>query len=99
MVEKPSVDEAPSTLSIMGRYVLQPEIFDILEKTGEGAGGEIQLTDAMDALMEKQSFYAATFEGETHDCGSKLGFIKANVAFGLDRGDFGGDLKAWLANQ
>lgn len=98
MVEKPAVEDAPSNLSIMGRYILQPEIFDILANTGKGAGGEIQLTDAMAQLMEKQPFYAATYEGESHDCGSKIGFVKANIAFGLDRDDFGGELKEWIGD-
>jgi UTP--glucose-1-phosphate uridylyltransferase len=85
MVEKPSPEEAPSTLSIMGRYVLQPEIFEVLGQTGKGAGGEIQLTDAMAELMGRQPFYACGFEGETHDCGSKAGFVAANLAFAMDR--------------
>lgn len=99
MVEKPAVGDAPSNLSITGRYILQPEIFDILANTGKGAGGEIQLTDAMDELMTSQPFYALAYEGESHDCGSKLGFIKANVAYGLHRDDFGAGFKAWLKDR
>ena len=99
MVEKPTIEEAPSNLSIMGRYILQPEIFDILENTGKGAGGEIQLTDAMAELMSRQPFYAATFDGESHDCGSKLGFVKANIAFALDRDDFGNELRSWIGTR
>lgn len=96
MVEKPPVDSAPSNLSIMGRYILQPEIFPILETTQKGAGGEIQLTDAMAELMQRQPFYATRYEGESHDCGSKLGFVKANVAFAMGRPEFADDLKKWL---
>lgn len=99
MVEKPAVADAPSNLSIMGRYVLQPEIFEILENTGKGAGGEIQLTDAMAELMERQSFFAAGFDGTSHDCGSKLGFVQANIAFGLDHPEFGAALKDWMGEQ
>ena len=96
MVEKPPVGEAPSNLSIMGRYVLQPEIFEILANTGKGAGGEIQLTDAMAELMQRQPFYAVGYEGESHDCGSKIGFVKANVAFGMAHPELGGTLRDWL---
>ena len=84
MVEKPAPGTAPSNLFINGRYILQPEIFDILETQGPGAGNEIQLTDAMEKLMEQQSFYGHLFEGDTFDCGSKGGFIKANIAFALE---------------
>ena len=87
MVEKPPADEAPSTLAVHGRYVLQPEIFAILENTGRGAGGEVQLTDAMAELMDRQPFYGVTFDGESHDCGSKAGFVLANLAFAMDRPD------------
>lgn len=83
MVEKPPKGTAPSNLFINGRYILQPEIFGILEKQTAGTGGEIQLTDAMLALAEKQPFYGYTFTGRTFDCGSKEGFIKANVAYAM----------------
>lgn len=96
MVEKPKPAAAPSNLSILGRYILQPEIFDILGRTGTGAGGEIQLTDGMAELMRVQPFFALRTNGETHDCGSKLGFVKANIAFALDRADLGDDLRAYL---
>ncbi|WOI53834.1 UTP--glucose-1-phosphate uridylyltransferase GalU [Parvularcula sp. LCG005] len=96
MVEKPDVDKAPSNLSIMGRYILQPEVFGILANTGKGAGGEIQLTDAMAELMNDQPFFAVTYEGESHDCGSKLGFVKANIAFAMGRDEFASDLKDWI---
>ena len=83
MVEKPEPGTAPSNLFINGRYILQPQIFDILENQQSGAGGEIQLTDAMLKLAEIQDFYGFTFTGRTFDCGSKEGFIKANVAYAL----------------
>lgn len=89
MVEKPDPADAPSNLAITGRYILQPEIFALVETTPRGAGGEIQLTDAMDALMKEQSFYAYEYEGVSHDCGSKLGWLQANVALGLQNADFG----------
>src|SRR6201999_1128979 len=87
MVEKPAKGTAPSNLSITGRYILQPEIFNILETQERGAGGEIQLTDAMIALAKTQKFYGVEFEGERHDCGSKAGFLRANIAFGMARAD------------
>jgi len=87
MVEKPKAAVAPSNLSITGRYILQPQIFDILEKQAAGAGGEIQLTDAMVALAGMQPFYGLEFEGRSFDCGSKIGFLAANVAYGLERPD------------
>jgi UTP--glucose-1-phosphate uridylyltransferase len=87
MVEKPKPEEAPSNLSITGRYILQPQIFDILEKQAAGTGGEIQLTDAMVALARLQPFYGLQFEGRSFDCGSKVGFLSANVAYALERAD------------
>ena len=96
MVEKPDPAKAPSTLAITGRYILQPEIFKLLETTPRGAGGEIQLTDAMDALMKAQSFFAYEYSGESHDCGDKLGWMKANIALGLKRSEFSAALKAYL---
>ena len=94
MVEKPKAAEAPSNLSITGRYILQPEIFDILEKQSAGAGGEIQLTDAMLALSQTQPFYGLKFEGRSFDCGSKIGFLAANVAYALARPDIAPEFKA-----
>jgi UTP--glucose-1-phosphate uridylyltransferase len=87
MVEKPPQGTAPSNLSITGRYILQPEIFKILETQERGAGGEIQLTDAMIGLGKAQKFYGVEFEGERHDCGSKAGFLRANIAYGMARDD------------
>lgn len=79
----------PSNLTILGRYILQPEIFDILSAKETGAGGEIQITDAMIRLLATQDFHAVKYDGRTFDCGSKLGFLLANVAYALDRGDLG----------
>ena len=93
MVEKPKPAEAPSNLSITGRYILQPEIFEILESQAAGAGGEIQLTDAMVALSRTQPFYGLKFEGRSYDCGSKIGFLSANVAYGLERPDIAPELR------
>lgn len=87
MVEKPPRERAPSNLAITGRYILQPEIFDLLAKQGAGAGGEIQLTDAMAKLMEMQDFYAYEFEGSVHDCGNKTGYFDAVLAHALDNPD------------
>lgn len=89
MVEKPKVDEAPSNLFINGRYILQPEVFGLLENQQSGAGGEIQITDAMLRLSQIQPFYGYQFTGRTFDCGSREGFIAANVAFALAREDTG----------
>jgi UTP--glucose-1-phosphate uridylyltransferase len=87
MVEKPKREEAPSNLIITGRYILQPEIFDILAAEKRGAGNEIQLTDAMIELARRQPFYGLEFEGRSFDCGSKVGFLAANVAYALERAD------------
>ena len=96
MVEKPPREKAPSNLSITGRYILQPEIFDVLGRQDRGAGGEIQLTDAMVALMAKQPFYGLKFQGQSFDCGSKTGFLAANVAYALERPDIAPALRAEL---
>jgi len=89
MVEKPAQGTAPSNLIISGRYILQPEIFELLERQGKGAGGEIQLTDSMIELMKAQDFHALEYEGTTYDCGDKIGLLRANVAFALARADLG----------
>ena len=94
MVEKPPKGTAPSNLSITGRYILQPEIFKILETQERGAGNEIQLTDAMKTLSRTQKFYGVEFEGERHDCGSKPGFLRANIAYGMARPDLRDGLRA-----
>ncbi len=95
MVEKPKPGTAPSNLHITGRYILQPDIFSLLEKQERGAGGEIQLTDSMIRLMQdgKQPFHAVRFNGTIYDCGSKLGFLTANVALALEREELAGDFK------
>jgi UTP--glucose-1-phosphate uridylyltransferase len=96
MVEKPKREEAPSRLSITGRYILQPEIFSILENQPRGAGGEIQLTDGMVRLAERQPFLGFKFAGESFDCGSKIGFLAANVAYALARKDIAPEFRAEL---
>lgn len=99
MVEKPAPGDEPSNLIITGRYILQPEIFGLLAKQQSGAGGEIQLTDAMLALLQDQPFTAVKFDGETFDCGSKIGFLLANLAFGLDREDLAKELLPLVAKR
>lgn len=99
MVEKPAKGTAPSTSIISGRYILDPTIFATLEKGEKGAGGEIQLTDAMITLAKTQAFHGVRFDGRTFDTGSKLGFLAANVAFGLARPDLAQGLRAELAKQ
>jgi len=94
MVEKPKPVDAPSDLMILGRYILQPEIFDILSDQEPGAGGEIQITDAMLKLMESQTFYAYEHGGKSYDCGSKLGFLEANIAYALDHPDMAERVRA-----
>ena len=94
LVEKPPVDEAPSNKIISGRYILQPEVMRTLENQGKGAGGEIQLTDAMAKMIGTQAFNAVTFEGRRFDCGSKLGFVEATLALALQREDMGAEVRA-----
>lgn len=89
MIEKPKIEDAPSDLIISGRYILQPEIFAKLAEQKPGAGGEIQLTDSMIELLSDQSFIAYEFDGKTYDCGDKIGYLAANVAYALDRPDIG----------
>jgi UTP--glucose-1-phosphate uridylyltransferase len=97
MVEKPKREDAPSNLYISGRYILQPEIFDLLENQETGAGGEIQITDAMIKLADSQRFSGVRFVGTTYDCGSKVGFLAANVAFALSRDDIADEFRAALS--
>ncbi|HEX9946687.1 MAG TPA: UTP--glucose-1-phosphate uridylyltransferase [Allosphingosinicella sp.] len=97
LVEKPAPGTAPSNLMLPGRYVLQPEIMHALGEVGRGAGGEIQLTDAMAAMIGRQSFHGLTFDGERHDCGHTLGFVIANVALALKRDDVAPALRDYLA--
>lgn len=89
MVEKPAKGTAPSNLFISGRYILQPEIFDLLQNQTPGAGGEIQLTDSMARLMEAQDFHALEYEGTTYDCGDKIGYLRANAAYALASDEHG----------
>ena len=96
MVEKPPREEAPSFLKITGRYILQPEIFGLLEDQGAGAGGEIQLTDAMVRLMERQTFHAVEFEGQDYDCGSKAGYFEAVLAHAIDHDEIGVEARALI---
>ncbi len=96
LVEKPPADEAPSNLAVIGRYVFTPEIFDMLDRIEPGRGGELQLTDAMDLLLEKQSVYAVECRGGRYDVGQKLDFLRANVELALDRPDIGPAFGAWL---
>ena len=96
LVEKPKPEEAPSTLAIIGRYVLMPEVFDHLDKHETGAGGEIQLTDAMAKMIGHQPFHALTYAGQRYDCGSRLGFLEANVAVALNRHDIADETRALL---
>ena len=98
LVEKPSVDEAPSDMAVIGRYILEPEIFEILETTERGRGGEIQLTDGLKTLLESQKIFAYEFEGKRYDTGSKLGFLQATVEFALKRDDLGNDFRDYLKN-
>jgi UTP--glucose-1-phosphate uridylyltransferase len=94
MIEKPAKGTAPSNLHITGRYILQPEIFAILDKKEHGAGGEIQITDAMIKLSSEQDFFAVRFDGTIYDCGAKIGFLAANIAYALARKDLAEPLKA-----
>ncbi len=95
-VEKPKPEEAPSRLAVSARYVLSSAIFDVLDQTPPGKGGEVQLTDALATLMAKEPLFGLRYGGQRHDIGNKLDFIKANVHFGLQREDIGGALKEWL---
>lgn len=96
IVEKPAPEDAPSNLAVVGRYLLTPRIFDKLESTSPGAGGEIQLTDGISALLEDEPVIAHPFEGKRYDCGSKLGFLEANVEYGLAHPELGERFSAYL---
>jgi UTP--glucose-1-phosphate uridylyltransferase len=97
LVEKPAMEDAPSNLIISGRYILQPEVMRTLEKQEKGAGGEIQLTDAMAKMIGDQPFHAVTFNGKRYDCGSKVGYIEANLAIALERDDMADEVRAIAA--
>jgi UTP--glucose-1-phosphate uridylyltransferase len=94
LVEKPKREDAPSNLIISGRYILQPEVMRVLEHQGKGAGGEIQLTDAMAQMIGQQPFHAVTFAGKRYDCGSKTGFVEATLAIALEREDMRDEVRA-----
>lgn len=96
MVEKPSVEEAPSRMAVLGRYIITPAIFSILGETKPGKGGEIQLTDALKVLAQRETVYAYDFEGKRYDLGDKLGFLEATVEFALRRPDLGADFRMYL---
>jgi UTP--glucose-1-phosphate uridylyltransferase len=96
LVEKPDPADAPSDLAIIGRYILTPKIFDKLEQTPRGAGGEIQLTDAIEALMQEQDVYGYAFEGKRYDAGTTMGWLKASVELAMQRQDIGGEFRRYL---
>jgi len=98
MVEKPRLEDAPSNLAIIGRYILTPSVFDTLSEIKAGAGGELQLTDGMKLLLKKEKMYAYVYEGKRHDTGDKLGFLKATVEFALKRPDLGQPFREYLKN-
>lgn len=98
LVEKPKVEDAPSNLIVSGRYILQPQVMDVLQGQEKGAGGEIQLTDAMAQMIGKQPFHAVTFDGQRYDCGSKVGYIEANLAVALQRPDMADEIRAIAVN-
>ena len=97
IVEKPKPDAAPSTLAVVGRYILSPAIMDHLERLQPGAGGEIQLTDAIASLLQQESVLGYTFEGTRYDCGSKLGYLQANVMYGMKHAEVGAEFARFLA--
>lgn len=96
LVEKPDIDSAPSNIAVLGRYIIEPEIFEILENTSPGSGGEIQLTDALKELARVNKVYAHIFEGKRYDVGDKMGFLQATVEFALARSDLGEEFAAYL---
>jgi UTP--glucose-1-phosphate uridylyltransferase len=96
MVEKPKLEEAPSDLAVIGRYILTPTVFETLSETKAGVGGELQLTDGMRSLLKREKMYGYVFEGKRHDAGDKLGFLQATIEFALKRKDLGGPLREYL---
>ncbi len=98
LVEKPKAEEAPSNLAVIGRYILTPTVFETLSEIRPGAGGELQLTDGLRALLKREKLYAYVYEGRRHDTGDKLGFLKATVEFALKRDDLGGKFREYLKN-
>lgn len=98
LVEKPKMEEAPSNIAILGRYIITPKIFEILEETKPGKGGEIQLTDALKELAKQEAMYSYSFEGKRYDVGDKFGFLQANIEYALKREDLRGDLMEYLSS-
>ena len=96
IVEKPAPEDAPSNSAVVGRYLLAPEIFDMLENTGRGAGGEIQLTDGIADLLHESAVYAYSFDGVRYDCGSKVGYLQATVAYGLSHAETADEFRRYL---
>ena len=99
LVEKPAIDEAPSNVAILGRYIITPQIFDVLQNTKPGKGGEIQLTDALQTLIENEAMYAYNFEGRRYDVGDKLGFLQATVEYALKREELREPFIKYLTNR
>ena len=99
LIEKPSVQNAPSNLAVVGRYIIEPSIFDVLENQNKGSNNEIQLTDAIASRIGKSICTGYKFSGERFDCGSKLGFIKANIKYSFERNEFNKELKQWLKDE
>ena len=99
LIEKPSVENAPSNLAVVGRYIIEPTIFDVLENQHKGSNNEIQLTDAIANRIGKSICRGYKFSGERFDCGSKLGFIKANIKYSIERNEFNKELKQWLKDE
>ena len=99
LVEKPSIEKAPSNMAVVGRYIIEPAIFKILEKQNKGAGNEIQLTDAIASRIGKSNCFGYKFSEERFDCGSKIGFIQANIKLSIERKEMGSKLKSWLHNE
>ena len=99
LIEKPSVENAPSNLAVVGRYIIEPTIFDVLENQHKGSNNEIQLTDAIANRIGKSICTGYKFSGERFDCGSKLGFIKANIKYSIERNEFNKELKQWLKDE
>jgi len=99
LVEKPKPAEAPSNLSVVGRYIFTPKILELLRNTQPGAGGEVQLTDAMAQLLEQEKMFGYMFEGKSYDCGDKIGYLQANVDYALRNKKLGNDFKKWLRQR
>lgn len=99
LIEKPDPKDAPSTLAVIGRYIIEPGVFNELARMERGAGNEIQLTDSLARRIGEAPFHSFAMSGTRYDCGSKIGFLKANIAFALDREDLGGELKTWISQQ